>query len=305
MYMFIHSYVYICKRYYALIELLIIMHMEVDLDINHYDLESLVGLFKIPMQFGEKDLKSAKKIVLSTHPDKSRLDKKYFLFFSKAYKILYEIYQFKHKSTNRKVEEYNTLKYRDLEQERELDKQQIIDKLSKSPGFITTFNSLFEKHYSQQDHGYGDWFSSSDDIHNVTKEDFDSLKTATRAMVVHEEVKGIDSYRGDILGGELGNYGSSQYEDLRHAYTNALVLGVDERDYREGHGSLEALKQARHSQNVDPLTKEEVNRQMEKDRQAEDSIDTSRAYKLIQEQENHKNSAQAVWSSLLRISDNK
>ena len=61
--------------------------MEVDLDINHYDLESLVGLFKIPMQFGEKDLKSAKKIVLSTHPDKSRLDKKYFLFFSKAYKI--------------------------------------------------------------------------------------------------------------------------------------------------------------------------------------------------------------------------
>ena len=46
--------------------------MELDLDINHYDLESLVGLFKIPMQFGETDLKSAKKIVLAPDPDKSR-----------------------------------------------------------------------------------------------------------------------------------------------------------------------------------------------------------------------------------------
>lgn len=279
--------------------------MEVDLDIEHYDLESLVKLFKIPMQFGEKDLKSAKKIVLATHPDKSRLDKKYFLFFSKAYKILYEIYQFKTKSTTRNVQEFNKLKYADLQDEGELDKQQIIDKLSKSPNFITTFNKLFETHYSQQEHGYGDWFASSDDIHNVTQEDFDILKTNTRELVVHEEVKGIDSYSGDVLGGEIGDYTSNQYEDLKHAYTNGLVLGVDERDYKEGHGSLESLKQARYRQNVDPLTKEEVRVQLEREKTAQDSIDTARAYNLIKEQENHKKSTQAVWSSLLRLSDNK
>ena len=303
--MYLYIYVYISKRYYAIIDILNSMHMELDLDINHYDLESLVGLFKIPMQFGETDLKSAKRIVLATHPDKSRLDKKYFLFFSKAYKILYEIYQFKTKSTKRNVQEYNKLKYADLQDEGELDKQQIIDKLSKSPNFITTFNQLFDKHYSQQNHGYGEWFTSTDDIHNVSQEDFDSLKTNTRQLVVHEEVKGIDSYTGDVLGGDIGNYTSNKYEDLKHAYTNGLVLGVDERDYKEGHGSLDSLKQARYSQNVDPLTKDEVYAQMEREKSAQDSIDTARAYKLIKEQEKHKNSTQAVWSSLLRLSDNK
>ncbi len=281
------------------------MHMEVDLDIAHYDLESLVGLFKIPMQFGEADLKCAKKIVLATHPDKSRLDKKYFLFFSKAYKILYEIYQFKTKSTKRNVQEYNKVKYTDLQEDQELDKQQIIDKLSKSPNFITTFNKLFDTHYSHEQHGYGNWFTSSEDIHNVSQEDFDSLKTNTRQLVVHEEVKGIDSYTGDILGSDTGSYSSSQYEDLKHAYTNALVLGVDERDYKEGHSSLESLKQARYSQNVDPLTKEEVYAQMEREKSSQDNIDTARAYNLIKEQEVHKKSTQAVWSSLLRLSDNK
>ena len=59
--MYLYIYVYISKRYYAIIDILNSMHMELDLDINHYDLESLVGLFKIPMQFGETDLKSAKK----------------------------------------------------------------------------------------------------------------------------------------------------------------------------------------------------------------------------------------------------
>ena len=32
------------------------------------------------------------------HPDKSKLDKSYFIFFSKAYKLLYSIYEFKHKN---------------------------------------------------------------------------------------------------------------------------------------------------------------------------------------------------------------
>ena len=54
------------------------------------------------------------------------------------------------------------------------------------------------------------------------------------------EVKGIDSYTGDILGAEHmdNGYGCSQYEDLKFAYTNALVLGVDERDFKEGYNRI-------------------------------------------------------------------
>jgi len=38
-----------------------------DLNIENYDLDDILNLFKIPKNFTEEDLKSAKKIVLKTH----------------------------------------------------------------------------------------------------------------------------------------------------------------------------------------------------------------------------------------------
>ena len=72
--------------------------MDVDLNLENYTLNDLLKLFNISFNFQEKELKDAKKIVLRMHPDKSKLDKKYFLFFSSAYKLLYNIYNFRNKS---------------------------------------------------------------------------------------------------------------------------------------------------------------------------------------------------------------
>ena len=55
---------------------------KLDLNIHNYDLNDLINLFRLPFHFKEEHLKEAKKIVLKTHPDKSGLDKEYFLFFS-------------------------------------------------------------------------------------------------------------------------------------------------------------------------------------------------------------------------------
>lgn len=52
-----------------------------DLNIHNYELNDLLGLFELPFHFDDSDLKNAKRIVLKTHPDKSGLDKEYFLFF--------------------------------------------------------------------------------------------------------------------------------------------------------------------------------------------------------------------------------
>ena len=38
--------------------------MSVDLDINNYNLEDILNLFKIPVNFDEQDLKRAKQVVL-------------------------------------------------------------------------------------------------------------------------------------------------------------------------------------------------------------------------------------------------
>jgi len=56
--------------------------MSVDLDIDNYNLEDILSLFKVPLNFNKEDLKTAKKMTLMTHPDKSGLDKDYFLFYS-------------------------------------------------------------------------------------------------------------------------------------------------------------------------------------------------------------------------------
>ena len=59
-----------------------------DLDINNYNLDELLQLFKLDYQFTADHLKKAKRQSLQMHPDKSGLDMKYFLFF-KIYKKIY------------------------------------------------------------------------------------------------------------------------------------------------------------------------------------------------------------------------
>jgi len=63
-----------------------------DLNIENYNLNDLLNLFNLPMIFNADDLKRAKQMVLKTHPDKCNLSKEYFLFFSKAYRMIHQIY---------------------------------------------------------------------------------------------------------------------------------------------------------------------------------------------------------------------
>ena len=52
-----------------------------NLDIHMYKLTDLLNLFELSYDISIDDLKRAKKKVLMTHPDKSKLDAKYFLFY--------------------------------------------------------------------------------------------------------------------------------------------------------------------------------------------------------------------------------
>jgi hypothetical protein len=76
-----------------------------DLNIDNYNLPDILALFGLPTLFNEEDLKRAKLAVLKTHPDKSQLPKEYFLFFTKAYRIVHQIYTIRHPAIN---EHYTT-----------------------------------------------------------------------------------------------------------------------------------------------------------------------------------------------------
>lgn len=71
-----------------------------DLNIDNYNLPDILALFNLPTLFNDADLKRAKLAVLKTHPDKSQLPKEYFLFFTKAYRIIHQIYTIRHPATN-------------------------------------------------------------------------------------------------------------------------------------------------------------------------------------------------------------
>ena len=71
-----------------------------DLNIDNYNLPDILALFNLPTLFNEDDLKRARLAVLKTHPDKCQLPKEYFLFFTKAYRIIHQIYTIRHPATN-------------------------------------------------------------------------------------------------------------------------------------------------------------------------------------------------------------
>jgi hypothetical protein len=149
-----------------------------DLDINNYELTDILNLFKLPVMFDEKHLRQAKVIVLHMHPDKSKLPKEYFLFFTKAYKILYEIYKVRFPDAKKYKEDkfsYTAVIDRELNQnksktahsaeDREYHKseEEAYKKIQKMDAskFNTWFNDKFDKfrlHDEEQDNGYEDWF---------------------------------------------------------------------------------------------------------------------------------------------------
>ncbi len=159
-----------------------------DLNIDNYELNDILRLFHIPIAFNADHLKSAKKVVLKMHPDKSNLDKEYFLFFTKAYRIIYQIYTMRHESAQGygHVKEYSELIapggcFADrLNSEsggcggcggggggggsNAVAQSEKLSRMTPSE-FNTWFNTAFEKYspHTPDDEGYETWFRGTDD----------------------------------------------------------------------------------------------------------------------------------------------
>ena len=75
-----------------------------DLEIENYELEDLLNLFKLQYNFVEADLKKAYRMALKLHPDKSGLDAEYFRFYMKAYKMVENIFNFRNRKWSNAVD---------------------------------------------------------------------------------------------------------------------------------------------------------------------------------------------------------
>lgn len=295
--------------------------MSVDLDINNYNLQDILSLFKMPVNFDAQDMKRAKQIVLKTHPDKSKLSADYFLFYSKAYKMLHSVWEFRKRgdvdSSNPKNTEYTN--YSDEEKNLLLD--QFFDsneKFKNNKNFNQWFNQQFEKNKLQNENetkGYGDWLKTDEDMESsknismaTMKQEFDKRKTQARSLIVREDVQEIWG-ANTISASELSNDAPGTYDsglfsglgfqDLYKAHTET-VIPVTEEDYeqKQKFNNVNEFVSYRNSQDTKPLSEQQAKQYLNQRNTKEEEKAVRRAYELAKQTEQAKLNNQEFWSGL-------
>jgi hypothetical protein len=298
----------------------------IDLNIENYSREDLYKLFGFRSNaiLTEDNMKEAKKVVLKTHPDKSRLDNKYFVFFSKAYKRLHDIYEFQNKTNSKKNVNSSYDEFSDYQA---LDKMFDMKKdLKDNNKFNKWFNEQFEKHRLEDpvEHGYGNWLKSDDDIvftpQNVNKDTMskhiEKRKKEIQALTPYKGVgdvflpssaggTALMEYNSNFTSGSLFSGGGGMgYTDLRQAYAES-VIPVTEDDFNkvQKFKNLNDYKRHRDTVDVTPLSKEDAMHQlMGQDRQRNEESAALAFYYAQQTEKAKKNDAN-FWAGLKQLTD--
>lgn len=293
-----------------------------DLNIENYSREELYKLFglNLSITLNEDIMKECKKLVLKTHPDKCRLENKYFLFFSQAYKKLLNIYEFQNKTTKKTN---NTSEYYDQNNGEILDKIFEVNKNLKDPkNFNTWFNTQFEKHRLEDpvETGYGSWLKSEEDIvftpTGITKDNMASaiekrkkqVQTLTNYSGVNESYastfggSSLMEYDNNFTSGTLFSNDGMSYTDLKQAYVES-VIPVTEDDYKKQQkfNSIDEYKRHRETTNIVPLSKEEGMRQLYQQDKQKDHESAALAFYYAQQSEKVKKNENEFWSGLKQI----
>jgi curved DNA-binding protein CbpA len=271
----------------------------------------------------EDNMKDAKKIVLKTHPDKSRLDNKYFVFFGKAYQKLRDIYEFQNK-TNKKTSDNK--EYFDTQNGEVLDKMFDMKKDLKDPkNFNDWFNSQFEKHRLDDpvENGYGNWLKSDEDIiftpQNMNKDsmarEMEKRKREIQALTPYKGVgdafvsssaggSSLMEYNNNFTSNSLFSGGGMGYTDLRQAYVESVVP-VTEEDYHRlpKFKTMDEFKRHRESVDTNPLSKEEAMRQLYQQDKQKNEESAALAYYYAQQSEKAKKNNDTFWAGLKQITN--
>lgn len=286
--------------------------MDIDLDLDNYGLEDLLKLFKLDYNFNVEQLKQAKKIALKTHPDKSKLPNEYFIFFSKAYNIIYKIYKFRHKRL-KKVENVD-YKTEDITESEQISLLEKLKKFDTVKDFNKWFNDVFEKVKINDNTGYGEWFKSDDGVDNdkITNmsemnDAFEKKKKASKALIKHQGIKEMINDGGYDLTNNSKYYGTNvfskfKYEDLKKAHTETVVpVTMDDFYNRKRFDNLDSLKKYRDSNMDEPLSLSQSKQYLNKLKKQEDVVNTNRAYNLLKRDEEIENSNKKFWRHLKQL----
>jgi hypothetical protein len=290
-----------------------------DLNINNYSLEDLLNLFHLDYNFDDHGLKMAKKIALKTHPDKSGLHMKVFLFFLKAYKMCETIHDFRIKRKN--LDANTDYKYENLEDLNEKQKESLLYKKlngKSAKEFNVWFNKMFDEvkiHDEEDDEGYGSWFKSGEDIEQEKikhKRDmnsfFEKKKERAKALVIHKDIHEEGTSGGYNLSREkIDNYDSTMFsrlpfQDLKQAHT-VTVVPVTHKDYenKKKFAGVEDYKKYRETTNPSMISLSQSKKLMADRKYMNEKQTTNRAFNILKRDEEVSKSNKKWWSNLMRL----
>lgn len=255
-----------------------------NLDIHMYSLQDLLDLFGIGYDISMEDIKRAKKKVLMMHPDKSRLDAKYFLFYKKAFEVVVQFYENQHKHTQSKqnttqsVYEANQHSKNDESADKQVSS--VLDKMSVND-FQSKFNKLFDENMTKKvDPTKNEWFTNNEETFQINEkvtnknmgEVFNRIKDTQSSMVKYKGVENlfVNSGSGEKIYDDDNNdeyvstdpFSKLKFDDLRKVHKDQTVFAVSERDINkvQQYSSVDHFMRERGKQSLSPLEKQEAER---------------------------------------------
>ena len=239
--------------------------MSHNLQLESYSLRELLGLFDLnPNDIKVEDLKRAKKKVLMMHPDKSKLDPSYFLFYKKAFDVIVVMYE----NVLKMSQTVEDQEYIPDKSNKELKKNiQNMDKKT----FHKEFNEIFEKHgMAVIDSSKNDWFTSTDALYAQEEDSsisqmhgsIDRIKERQNQVITHQGVRSLSSSGGHGLYEDDGEeylecdpFSKLKYDDLRKVHKDQTVFAVRDSDMANvaQYKNVEEYKKTRHLGNIKPM----------------------------------------------------
>lgn len=251
-----------------------------NLDIHMYSLKDLLALFDTDYDITMDDLKRAKKKVLMTHPDKSKLPAEYFLFYKKAFDVVVNFYNNQNKQSQKPTSENTTYAPASMSDTSNTTAKQIksaINELDKRE-FQEKFNTLFENNMVKKTNGArNEWFSKDEPVYE-NQEDVNAKNMGQIFDKIKEKQSGLVRYTGvnNLVASSGGNlydddeddetyvtsdpFSKLKFDDLRKVHKDETVLAVSERDFNKvkQYSSVDHFMRERGNQSLTPLEKPEA-----------------------------------------------
>jgi len=252
-----------------------------NLNINTYTLDEILELFHLSYNISVDDLKRAKKVVLMTHPDKSKLGPEYFLFYKKAFDVVVQFYENQHKQNQvvpTEEPKYEPINASNINKSAVKKITSVINEMSPSE-FNSKFNKLFDANMSSKPNAErNSWFTKDEPSYqvdgDVNKQNmgamFDKMKQQQNSSVLsrYRGVENLTSGSGSNLYDEEDNdeyvqcdpFSKLKFDDLRKVHKDQTVLSVSEKDINnvQLYSSIDQYNRVRGQQTLTPLEKSEA-----------------------------------------------